>query len=791
MRSIENAARDLRYAVRGLGRSPGFTAAAVLSLALGIGANTAIFSLFYALMLRMLPVPRPAELVSLYHGPGWGLFSYPVFQDLNRRTDLFTGVAAHRQLSRVGLDTGSALLEPVSTNYFEVMQLRPALGRFFTDEPQDRQSVVLSYDLWLNRLGADPKVLGRSLRVDGKPLTIVGIAPPGFHGEEIERPVGLWAPFKPVNRPDVSMYLLLARRRPDVSRRQVQSAMDVLMAHREAVYENQSGRYQKPYIEVRDGAIGFSLLRDEFAKPLRILMAAVLLVLLATCANIAHLLVARGAARQKEIAVRISLGASRGRLVRQALAESLLLAAAGGAMGIGLAWWGARYLLLFIPAWRAGSLDVNPHPAVLAFAVSISVAAAFLFGLVPALRSSAVDPVAGLRSGAGGGKGRPVLRRLLVTAQVAFSVVLVSLAGLFGHSLAAIRMVDMGVRQQSVITCWPRYPRGWTSAQIGAGWRRLVEEANRLPGVLSASYSSPHVLQVGSWPVNVRVPETGREGKTPIELAGPRYFETLGTPLRAGREFDTGDTARSRKVAVVNETFVREYLGGAANPIGRMLTLPDDDPAPRYIAGVVQDIAHRDIRRKPMAAIYVPYSQLEDMYGTPAIVVRAGGPPAAAISALRRELAAVGFEESDPQTVAQLIDESIFQERMLATLSGFFGGLALLLSAIGLYGVVAYGTAQRAGEIGIRMALGAQRPHLLWLVLRDALLLVALGLSAGMPVALAAGRAVSSVLFGIRSADPLALGLTALVMLGAGIAAAFLPARRAASLEPMQALRRE
>ena len=520
-------------------------------------------------------------------------------------------------------------------------------------------------------------------------------------------------------------------------------------------------------------------------------MATVLLVLLATCINIAHLLVARGAARRKEIAVRISLGAGRGRLVRQMFAESLVLTAAGSLLGVALAWWGGRYLLLFLPGRLAGRLDVTPDGTVLVFAALIAAASALIFGLVPALRCSAVDPVAGLRADSGGARGRPVLRRALVSAQVAFSVMLIALAGLFGHSLAALRMVDLGFRQQTVITAWLYYPSGWKDSDQEAAWRRFVNETKRLPGVAAASYCSPDVLQIGSRPVGVRVQGSDRSGTVPLGLAGPQFFETLGTRLRLGRDFDANDTAASRKVVVVNEAFVREYLGGTANPLERVLNLAGEDRESRHIVGVVPDIAHQNIRKKALPAIYLPYPQFHDVYGSPAMLVSASVPPAAVISAMRREMAAIGIEVSDPQTVAHRIDESIYQERMLATLSGFFGGLALLLAAIGLYGVVAYGTLQRAGEIGIRMALGAGRAGLIWLVLRDALLLVTIGLAVGLPAALAAGRAVRSILFGIRPADAMAFTLTGLVLLAAGMGAAFVPARRAASMDPMGALRRE
>jgi predicted permease len=597
---------------------------------------------------------------------------------------------------------------------------------------------------------------------------------------------------------------IMARRRPGVSQKQVQAAVDVLMRnHVAALYGpgydaafRKKGLEQR--LEVRDGGIGLSLLREEFGKPLAVLLGAVGLVLLAACANVANLLLARGAARQKEIALRLSLGATRPRLVRQALMESLLLAAAGSLLGVAFAFWGQHAVLQLLPADSGDPFTSGPDAAVLVFTLGISTLSVLLFGLAPALRSTAVHPAAGLRSRGGQAAGGPVLRRVLVVAQVAFSVVLVSMAALFGHSLLELRSVDLGFGNLNTYAFGFDFPRSW-KGDIKAARRQLLAQLESLPGVTSVSWGFPGPFQMGSADASIRVPGSDRTALEPADVdmqyIAPRFFETIGSVPALGREFDRNDTASARKVAVVNEAFVRTFLRGDAHPLLRTLSFDDSKPEggePTWIVGVVRNIRHQGLREEIRSTVYVPAAQKEASW-PPTILVRTQMPEGALLTAIYRELSRLGPAAalSSLETLRQHVDDSIFRERMLATLGGFFGGLALLLAGVGLYGVVAYGTARRAGEIGIRMALGARRAHVLWLVLRDALLLVFLGLAIGLPVSLAAARTVESVLFGVRPSDPLAFGMTASVLLAAGIAAAFLPARRAASMDPMRSLRHE
>src|ERR1017187_9702341 len=652
---LENAASDLRYGLRGLRRTPGFTAAAVFSLALGIGANTAIFSLFHALMLRMLPVERPQELVSLYQTGGWikGPMSYPLFQEIAKRSDLFTGVIARSGVGKVrftprpGDREQFTQREFVSGNYFTVLGVTAAFGRLFTDDdnrtPGAHPVAVLSYDLWRNRYGADPGILGGKILVDEQPFTVIGVAAPGFHGVEVERRAEVWVPAARESNPNHWWLMLVGRRRPEVPVRQVQAAMNVLMAqHLHAVYPTfynaaMRKRALEQRLEVREGSVGLSGLREEFGRPLTVLMLAVGLVLLAACANVANLLLARGAARQKEVALRLSLGATRARLVRQALMESIPLVVAGGALGVGLAVWGQRVLVQFLPEEAGTPFSATPAGAVLLFTLAITALSAVLFGVGPALRSTAVDPAAGLRAGSVGRGGRPLLRRALVVAQVAFSVVLVGLAALFGHNLYALRSVNIGFRNQNVVAFSVDFPRGMRP-EIRTPSRQLAEQLQTLPGVFSVSYGFPGPFLQGVSSASIRVPGSERTAHEPVDVevayVAPRYFETIGTPLVLGRELEPNDMTASRKVAVVNEAFVREFLPGEKHPDSRTFSFDDSKPEggePTFIVGVVRDVRHAGIQKPVKPTVYVAIDQGQNS-GLPAMLVRTQAPPNALLA---------------------------------------------------------------------------------------------------------------------------------------------------------------
>jgi predicted permease len=807
---LENLGKDLRYAARVLRLNPGFTAAAVLSLALGIGASTAIFSMFHTLMLRMLPVRQPEELVSLYRTGGWGsgIASYPLYQEIGKRSNLFQGVIGSTTAAKTHFRTGSGdRLESVQSefvtgNYFGVLGVAPALGRVFSPAddrtPHAHPVVVLSYDFWRNRFGGDPAIVGRGLVLDDQPMTVIGVGAAGFRGIGVDKAPDLWAPMMMVksdlHEPGMNLLWIVARRQPWISRQKAQSAVDVVLqqfltsvygSHPNAAFRKTA---MTQHIEVRDAGLGLSRMRDRFGKPLTILMAAVLLVLLAACVNVANLLLARGAARQKEIALRVSLGATRGRLVRQALTESLLLAMAGGAFGIGLAFWGIRGLLRFLPLTSGNPFQSAPDMSVLAFCLAASLASVLLFGLAPALRTTAVDPIEGLRTSDGRTRGgQTMFRRALVVAQVAFSVVLAVLAGLFGHSLGALRSIDVGFRNQDVMEVSLDLPDEWQPEVRKAARERVMAQLSSLPGVSAVTFGMPGPYMQGTASATIKVPGSTATANEPAwvnycELA-PGYFAMLGSPLVAGREFDRNDKPGTQSVALVNQAFVRKFLPDEKDPLQRLVNSA-------HIVGVVRDMLNHGVREKREPAVYYPAS-LSTNWGS--ILVQSTIPPSALAQAIRRETGRLGPQVNapEPRTIRQEIDDSIFEERLLSTLSGCFGGLTLLLAAVGLYGVVAYGTAQRAGEIGIRIALGAQRGSVLWMVLRGALLLVVAGLAIGLPAALAAAHYVSSVLYGVKPADTMAFAATAAVLLAIGIAAAFLPAMRSAGMDAMRALRHE
>jgi predicted permease len=523
-------------------------------------------------------------------------------------------------------------------------------------------------------------------------------------------------------------------------------------------------------------------------------MAAVGLVLLTACANVANLLLARGAARRKEIAVRLSLGATRARLVRQALTESLLLALAGSALGVPLACWGERIILQFLPAASGDPFDAAPNPTVLAFTIAIALLAAGLFGLAPAWRSTAVDPAECLKSGSSRSRPRhSALRQALVVAQVAFSVMLVVLAGLFGRSLTTLRSLDLGFRNQNIIAFTIYMPGSWQPAGTDAAREKLLARMETLPGVSMVSFGLPGPFQGGFLSSSLRVPGSELTAREPawvnVQQVAPRYFEILGSAPVSGREFTRTDTAAAPKVALVNQAFVRAFLPGEQHPMNRVLDFggPDLDA----IVGVVRDIPHKGLREKIEPTVYLPVTQNPAAFG--AVLLRSERQYGDMAPAIRREVERLGPEVSvsDPKTIRQSIDESIFQDRLVATVGGFFGGLALLLAGIGLCGVMAYAVARRAREIGIRTALGARRSAVLWMVLRGTFALVAAGLALGIPASLVAARKVAPVLFGIQPDDSPTFVTTGCLLLAVGLAAAFVPARRAASLDPMRVLRQE
>jgi predicted permease len=815
--------QDLRFGMRLLLKNPGFTAVAMLSLALGIGANTAIFSLVDAVLLKLLPVRNPEQLVALDSFSQRGErhnFSHPLFEQLRARTSVFSGLfAAVDGTSRMEMtvpvssgQTEQAEVQLVSGEYFQALGVDAVAGRTLTaaddQTPGAHPVAVLSYGFWQRRFAGDVAVIGRSITLKGQPFTVIGVTPPAFFGEAVGRAPDIWAPLMmepPLGRgvtylknANVGWLRLMARLKPGVSEQQAQAALTLSLEQLKAEQSDvgQSARHISR-LEVLPGRQGLAEFRNQFAKPLRILMAVVGLVLLIACANVANLLLARATRRQKEVAVRLAIGAGRFRLIRQFLTESLLLAAAGGALGLLFAWWGSRVLLILASSGSAPlPIDVEPNVRILGFTLAVSLLTALLFGLAPALIVTRQEVNSALKATA---QARPrlSLSRPLVVAQVALSLLLLTGAGLFVQTLRNLRTLDLGFAAEQIVQARVRpQASGYKPEQLPELYRRLLERLNSAPGVRSASLADSGFRTGSSRTCCIAVegythrPDEDREIQ--ILSATPRYFQTMGLPLLAGRDFSASEANNSKpgefpKVAVINETMARRYFG-QANPLGRRFGWGDKEV--KYdteIVGVVKDANYGNLRAKTRSLIYFP-DQSSSL-----IVVRAAADSTALIPTIRQEIQAVdkSLEISSIRTIPQLLDQALVQERLLAKLASFFSLLATLLACIGLYGVMSYDVARRTREIGIRMALGARGANVLRMVLRETLWLVGAGLAVGLVAAVTTLKLITSLLFGLTATDPLTLTLATLLLLAVAALAGWLPARRAARIDPMVALRHE
>ncbi len=834
-RWLESTFQDLRFALRMLRRSPGFAGVAIISLALGIGANTAIFSVIDALMLRTLPVKHPEQLVLFGEGRTSGatddfartdLFSQPFYRQIRERNTAFSGVAAVESMSEevhARLGGTSAELEPVkiqlvSGNYFSMLGVPASAGRVLTLEddrlPGRSPVAVMRYDYWQRRFTRDPAVIGRALSFNGTVFTIVGIAAPEFFGTEVGRAPDLWIPLamqaqvqpwlkNPFDTQIESLWLL-GRLKAGVSTAQAQAYTNLRFQHwlHEVAGSSPSAErvadMQKAHVKLTEAAHGISQLRRKFSRPLQILMVLVSLVLLIACANIANLLLARATARQREIAVRMALGAQRRRLISQLLAESLSLALLGGCLGLLVAAKGGLLLLAMVSRGpEPVPLSLSLSAPILLFTFLISLLTGLLFGIMPALRMTLVDVGPSLKEGKGltRSQSRGRLRSMLVAGQVALAFFLIIAAGIFVTTLKNLEETNTGFEKDQVLLVQLNsdsiHAKGSTLMNL---YRRLEARVQALPGVRVASFS---MLNFGEgvwtspvWPQGVAHTEASARAFSGTQV-GSQYFEALGTPMISGRTFGPQDTPESPRVAVVNKAFARSLFPNSS-AVGRHFSLSEHDDF--EIIGVVKDAKYQSVRENPKGAFFVYNGQEQDPDGFNDLVVRAQkGKPKALIGDLR---AAIHAEDpnlaiSGTTTLAQEVDHSLAQEKLMAKLAGFFGALALLLASIGLYGVISYSVARRTNEIGIRMALGALPASILREVLSESLVVVALGLAAGLPAALACGRLVSSQLYGVKVEDPVLIGSAAFVLITAASAASFLPARRAALLDPLTALREE
>jgi predicted permease len=827
---IESMWQDVRYCVRSLRKAPGFTTVAVLTLALGIGANTAIFSVVQALLLRPLPVPHADELVQLFlvrpeQRPA-NAFSYPFVKALAQRRDIFDGVfgfvASTVTVDRPegGEQAGSAW---VTGEYYHTLGLVPAAGRLLErndDRPGAAPVVVITDGYWRRRFAANPSAIGQRLLIYGVPVTIVGVTGPGFTGTTVGQVADLTLPLGagPRIRPELAKMLaagantlsVMARPRTGLSKAEVRARLGV--AWRQVVEEAMpnAGRprdgFMAAKLDVVPGGTGWSGLRQLFGAPLLVLMALVGFVLLIACANVAILLLARTTARRREIATRLALGASRVRVTRQLLTESVLLSLTGAALGLVLAWSGSQSLLTILATAAAGGLgpspgpdastsaillDIAPDATVLTFTMVLAIATVVLFGTAPALGATRGSP------GTGHGIGTSVTPRgragvVLVTAQLALTLLLLICSGLFVQTLQNLRDFDRGFNPEGVLLVdVDGRASGYSGPALAALYRDLHELTEGLPGVRSASYSGRAPLVKGETSLDFLINGVPAAEESLLHTIGPRYFETMRTPLVAGREFSAADTAAGTKVCVVNEAFARTHLQGL-DPLGQRLSIAGDDGPAMEIVGVVKDALFSGSVRYFVApsSVYVPYAQNVPSKAT--FEVAAAGSIPEVVASLRRELSPrLPNTRIEVRTMAEQLDRALLEERLVAGVGGGFGVLALLLAVVGLYGVLSYNVARRTAEIGVRTALGATRADVFRLVMKDAVRSLAAGVAVGLPLAWLASSLFSHMLFGLTAADP-STAVAAIACLAlAGGAAASIPVRRAMKVDPLVALRSE
>jgi predicted permease len=828
--------KDLRYSLRSLSRAPVFLAVAVLSLALGIGANTAIFTLIDQLILQPLPVRNPEQLVMLagrgdhYGGNnGRDKLSYPMYREIRDKNQVFSGMFSTYPTTVSAASQGRTELigaDFVSGNYFPVLGIGAAAGRVFTAQDDLIQGghplAVLSYGYWRARFGADPRIVGKQIEVNGRALTIIGVSQAGFDGVEPGRAPQIRIPitmkddlpradFTRLNTDRFRWTEVFGRLKPGITIEKAQAGLQPLFHQiinrevTEAPFAKASPfvkqQFLRMWMEVMPGSKGRSDLRRTYSKPLFALMAIVGLVLLIACSNLANLLIARASARQKEIAVRLALGAGRGRLMRQLLAESLVLAMAGGALGVALAMAIDQALIDFLPSGHTPlSLTSTPDWKVLGFTFAISMVAGAIFGLVPALQSTRPKLANTLKDQAGGviRGGSAGLRKGLVVAQVSLSLLLLIGAGLFLQSLRNLRALNPGFDVKNLIAfdvdpaSNPR-AKGW----VAEYYRRVADRLSALPGVASHTAAVIPVIANNEWDNWVTIEGySAKQDERPdphMQYCAPGFFNTLKIPVRLGRDFNDRDVTGAPKVGIVNEKFVQRYFGGAS-PLGRHVGM-GIDPGTKLdiqIVGVVGNTKYESMRDEIPYELYIPYAQAGFSNGL-TFYVRTQGDPANVFNILRGAVREVDASVPmyDMRTLDDQMEISLLTERLLATLSSVFGGLATLLAALGLYGVMAFMVTRRTREIGIRMALGAGQRSVVWMVMRETLMLAGVGVAIGLVGAYGVTRLIRAQLFGVQPADLLTMAAAAFGIAAVAALAGYVPARRATAIDPMTALRWE
>jgi predicted permease len=830
------ALNDLRFAVRGLVRSPLFSIVAILSLALGIGANTAIFTLIDQMLLRKLPVAAPDELVMLYqqgahNGSNMGsrMHSYPIYQEYQKRAEPLAEVICRRLAeASVTIDNQTERLdaEMVSGNFFSMLGVRPAVGRVFSSREDDQvyqghPVVVLSYDYWVRRFARDPAVVDKKILVNNYPMTIVGVSAAGFSGIDPARSPQIRVPvqMKPIIGPEwgwlhmddprARWVQVFARLKPGWTVTSAQAPLQGLFMQIRAQEMTLPGakdwspyareQFMKGQLRVEGAAIGYSGLRNDFSTALLVLMCMVGLVLLIACANVANLLIARGFMRQKEIAVRLSLGASRGQLVRQMLVESLVLSCIGGVLGIALAVALTRGLLALVPSnGQPILIQAVPDARILAFTLCLTFATGVIFGLLPALRASRPDPWTTLKDTVGaiaGSGGSLFLRKGLVAAQVALSFLLLFGAGLFVRSLQNLKTTDTGVALDNLVT-FQLSPalNGYESQRTVDFYEQLLGQLRAAPGVKLASMAGVSILSGDEWDSSMSVEghqaQDGEDMQAFMNSLSPGYFATMGIPLLEGRDFNRLDAKKKTTVAIVNRRFADHFFPGKS-AVGKHVGF-GTGPKTKLdieIIGVVANSLYEGPREGVRRQVFIPHWGRNSA----TFYVRTTTASAGAYALVRNEVRKL--DASMPvyamKTLEAQLDETLLSDRLIALLAAGFGLLATVLASIGLYGVMAFVVARRRKELGIRLALGAEPGGVIWLVMKEVLLLLAIGLAVGIPSALGLGRFVSAQLYGIEAGDPWIAAVMMILLTAVSVAAGLIPAHRASRIDPILALRCE
>jgi putative ABC transport system permease protein len=821
---FDHVLQDVRYALRALRSSPGFAAIAILSLALGIGANTAIFSLINAVILKTLPVSHPEELVQLVmKTEGGTTFTNPIWEQVRERQDVFSGAFAYSPI-RLNLAGGGEVRNAntswVSGDFFRTLGVHPLLGRTFTAADDKRGCPVigvLSYDFWQREYGGAADVFERRLTLSSHPVRIVGVAPPGFNGIQVGEAVEIYLPLcaegtlvrenSALDKRANWWLWIFARRKPGIGKQQALARMNTLAPQLFAAtmpsgYPPDAQKYHlNRRFDLLPGAAGYSSIRRDYTAALYALMAAVGVVLLIACANVANLLISRAAARRKEIAIRMAIGAGRGRLIRQLLTESLLLSSMGAVLGVLFAEWASRMLVRFLDTSNSTVvLDLSIDIRVLAFTMEVAVATGMLFGLAPAWQGVHVAPHSAMKANARGvveSQARFGLGKMLVMVQVALSLVLLVGAGLMLKTFAKLATLDTGFDKNQVllIRVDPRYASVPLDRRLPL-YQELQQRLGAIPGVRSASFAditpvsgsdSNQIVHVEGY-----VPKSRKDMVVWINSISPGFFASMETPFIAGRDFNEHDTLHAPLVAVINESMARKFFGSPLSAVGKTFRNGwNEISGPIQIIGVVKDTKYTSLRAEGEAIAYYPLSQLPPMRWAN-FVLRANGPAASLIPGVKAAVDEVNHDITlQFRTLALQVDESLGRERLLATLSGFFGALALALAVIGLYGVMSYNVARRRNEIGIRMALGAEQARVLRMVLGEVAILIVAGLALGLAAAVSSTRLLASFLYRLEPNDPTTLVTACVVLAVSAVVAGLLPARRAAKLDPMTALREE